>query len=381
MAALSLDTSEWHDLGRGSQAQYLPSGHLIYHAVGVREGELHAVAFDARKLALRGTPVSVMDSVFRAQDGGAAYFAVAQNGTLTFTPGGYARTLVRVDRNGRPTQLLDDRRGFRGPAVSPEGLRVAITIDPRPSQIWVYDLGRKSRIALATEGHNLSPVWTPDGRRIAYASDVPDAPPDLFWRAADAGTAGERLLARDGPQFPTSWSPDGRLLIFNDGVPNGYDIWVLPLNGTPRALIATQASELGGQLSPDGRWLAYQSNESGRFEVYVRPFPNVNDGKWAVSTVGGHRALWSRNGRELFYAVGSALMSVPVDARGPVFAAGTPELLFSGPFDTSYTNYAISADGAHFIMVDVDPNARPTQLHVVLNWAEEVRRLTGASRP
>ena len=371
IAALSLDSGEWRRLGPGSQAQYLPSGQIVYHAPGVREGELHVVTFDARRLALEGSPVAVMDSVFRAPDSGGAYFAAAQNGTLVFAPGGYARTVVRVDRNGRRTPLLEEHRGFRRPDVSPDGLRLAITIDPRPSQIWVYDILRQSRIALATEGPNLMPLWTPDGRRIAYASGLP---PDIFWRTADAGSPAERLLERDGPQYPTSWSADGRLLIFEEGARNAYDIWMLPIGDKPRPLIATPASELGGRLSPDGRWIAYHSNESGRFEVSVRPFPAVGDGKWTISTSGGQHALWSPDGTELFYVVGSSVMRVGIDGKGSVLKAGTPELLFSGPFDIGYTNYALSGDGAHFIMVEVDPEARQTQLSVVVNWGEELKR-------
>jgi serine/threonine-protein kinase len=377
IAVLSLATGDWRVLGRGSQAQFLPPGHLIYHAHSVREGELHALAFDAETLSPRGAPVSVLDGVFRAPDAGAVYFAVAQNGTLTFTPGGYARSLVLVDRHGRRTPLLDERSGFRHPAVSPDGQRVAVTIDPRPSQIWVYDVARKSRLALATDDHNLSPLWSQDGRRILYTSG---GPPDIFSRAADAGTPAERLLTREGPQYPTAWTADGQL-IFHDGVPNGYDIWILPPGGTPRPLIVTAASELGARLSPDGRWLAYHSNESGRFEVYVRPFPNVNDGKWTISTSGGQQAQWSRDSGELFYAIGSSIMSVRVGSRGSALDAGRPELLFSGPFDTSYTNYTMSHDGTRFVMIEVDPEARPTFLHVVMNWATEVERLAGVPRP
>jgi len=370
IAALSLDTLQWRQVGPGSQAQYLPPGFLIYHAIGVREGELHAVAFDSTSLATSGTPFAVLDSVLRAPDAGAAYFGVAPSGTLIFAPGGYARSLVQVDRNGRRTPLLDDRRGFRRPELSPDGSKVAVTIDPRPSQIWVYDIVRKSRIAITTQGHSLGSPWTPDSQRVAFTTDG-----DIFWRAADAGSPAERLLARDGPQYPTSWSADGRLLVFDDGVPNGYDIWLLPLQGEPRPLLATPASELSGQLSPDGRWLAYQSNESGRYEVYVRPFPEVRGGKWTISTSGGQRPLWSRDGTELFYLVGSSVMRVAIDARGGTeFRPGAPQELFSGPFDTSGMNYSISIDGKHFVMVEPDPNARPTQLNVVQNWADEVAR-------
>ena len=377
IAALSLDSGQWRRLGPGSQAQYLPSGQIVYHAGSIREGELQAVTFNARTLAVEGTPVTVMDGVFRAPDAGGAFFAAAQNGTLVFAPGGHARTLVRVDRNGRRTPLLDERRGFRRPNISPDGLKVAVTIDPRPSQIWVYDLARQSRIALATEGPNIMPLWTPDGRRIAYASGTVT---DIFWRTADGGSPAERLLAREGPQYPTSWSADGRLLIFEEGSRNVYDIWVLPIGGEPRPLIATPASELGGQLSPDGRWLAYHSNESGRFEVYVRPFPTVGERKWTISTSGGQHALWSRDGTELFYVVGSSVLRVGIDGRGPELKAGRPELLFSGPFDITYTNYTVSRDGTHFVMVEVDPDARPTHVSVVVNWVEEVKQLAASRK-
>ncbi|HUP21043.1 MAG TPA: adenylate/guanylate cyclase domain-containing protein, partial [Gemmatimonadota bacterium] len=179
LVVLSLDTGTWRQLGRGSQAQYVPPGHLVFHSPGVKEGELQAVRFDVERLAIRGEPVSVLDGVFRSENGGGAYFAVAKSGALVFAGGGHARTLVRVDRNGRRAPLLDDRRGFRYPRVSPDGRRVAVTIDPRPSQIWIYDLERGSGLPLATDGHNLIPVWTPDSQRVAYTSND-----EMYWRVA-----------------------------------------------------------------------------------------------------------------------------------------------------------------------------------------------------
>ena len=370
LVVLSRDTGEWRRLGVGSQARYLPSGHLLYHADSVREGELHAVRFDPATLAIGGTPVTVMNDVFRAQNGGAAFFAVAQNGTLVFTGGGYARRLVRVDRNGRRTPLLDERRGFRHPNVSPDGRHVALTVDPRPSQIWVYDLARRAGIPLATENHNLSVAWSADGRRVTYTSRG-----DMFWRDADASGPPERLLARERAQYATSWARDGTRLFFNDtSISTGVDIWVLPRGGDPHAVLATPANEGDAQLSADGRWLAYRSDESGRVEVYVRPFPDVMRGKWTISTAGGEQPKWSSTGRELFYAAGSALMRVPIEIRHGQFSAGSPELLFDGPFDTAYTRFAVLPDGTGFVMVEVDPHARPTQIQVVVNWIEDLKR-------
>lgn len=369
LVALSLDTGTWRKIGEGFQAQYLSSGHLIFHAPGVREGELQAVAFDTTRRAFAGAPSSVLSGVFRAENGGGAYFAVAQNGTLVFARGSHARTLVRVDRNGRRTPLLNERRGYRMPAVSPDGRRIVVTIDPRPSQIWVYDLARQAGIPLATEGHNLGPIWTPDGRRVTYTSRG-----EMYSRTADGSSEAQRLLLRPLPQYPGAWSRDGRHIVFGEDTAAGSDIWLKSADEDARALIATGAVENSPRLSPDDRWLAYTSDESGRPEVYVRPFPNVGDGRWMVSTEGGAFPVWSRSGSELFYVNRATIMAVAVEARGETFAAQTPEALFSGPFETGSPQFDVTPDGRHFIMVEADPDARPTQIQVIANWMEEIRR-------
>jgi serine/threonine-protein kinase len=381
LVVLSLDTRRWQRIGEGFQAQYIPTGHLMFHAPGVREGELQAVGFDVERLVVNGSPRAVVDGVFRSQGAGGAYFAVA-GGHLVFARGGHARTLVRVDRNGRRTALLDERRGFRIPRISPDGRHVAVTIDPRPSQVWVYDLARRSGVPLATEGHSMSPVWTADGRRVTYASNAgrADADGDLYWRAADAGRAAQQVLALDRWQHPYSWSSDGRILIFGSDHPASRgDIWMLTSDGKPQQLIVSRAQEIAPRLSPDDRWLAYASDESGRMEVYVRPFPNIDGGKWLISRAGGSWPVWSPTGRELYYVDGSVMMSVAVDTA-PIFRAGSPERLFTGPFETGSPQFDISPDGASFIMVEADPDARPTQIHLVLNWVEELKRYAGASR-
>ena len=192
IAVLSLDTGEWRELGPGSQAQFLAPGHLVYHAIGVREGELHAAAFDIERRTLSGTPVSVLENIFRAPDNGAAYFSVAQNGTVVFARGGYGRTLVGVDRGGQRTPLVDERRGYRMPAVSPDGRSVAMTIDPRPSQVWVYDIPRKS----GSRWQSMTTASRRCGRRTGVAS--PTARTHLrtsYWRPADASAPAERCCS------------------------------------------------------------------------------------------------------------------------------------------------------------------------------------------
>ena len=126
-------------------------------------------------------------------------------------------------------------------------------------------------------------------------------------------------------------------------------------------------------FSPDGRWLAYVSDESGREEIYVRPFPDIDAGRWQVSTGGGTQPLWARNGRELFYRNGSQMMAVDITAE-PTFNPGNPRLLFRGEYMSAPNpgaNYDVTSDGQRFLMVQTTESEQaPTQINVALNWFE-----------
>jgi eukaryotic-like serine/threonine-protein kinase len=370
LIAVSLETGASRSIGPGSQAQYLPSGHLVFHAPHVREGEVQAVGFDLERLGFRGEPVSVLDGLFRSENSGGLHFAVARSGDLIFSRGGWVRTVVSVDRYGRRTSLLDERRGFRLPRVSPDGRRLAVAIDPRPSQLWVFDLVRRTGIQIAD---SLGSAWMPDSQRLTFAFRR-----EIYWRRADGGAPAERLFVREGGDTPLDWSRDGHTLVFNDTTTSRFDIWMWRRGEQPRALIATPAHELTARLSADGRWLAYQSDESGRQEIYIRPFPNVDGGKWLVSRGGGLSPAWAPTGRELYYLNGSTLMAVQIrPGAGLALDVGAPTPLFEGPFDVSANNFDVAPDGT-FVMIEGDPSARHTQIDVVLNWAEDFRRRLAA---
>lgn len=366
IAFRSMQTGEWRVLGPGDQPRYLSSGYLVYHAPHLKEGELQAVQFDAARGTLLGQPFAVMDGVFRAAGAGGIYFDVSRSGTLVFAPGGLAHTLVRVDRKGRRTPLSEDRRGFRFPRISPDGRRVAVTIDPRPSQIWVYDIERHSRLSLVSTGHSIGSVWTKDGRRIAYSAG------GTKWRAADGSGAAEQLSEFN---YPSDFTRDGRLLVDEATAANGVDLRIVTPGGPSDTLLATRANEFDARVSPDERWFAYVSDESGRSEVYVRRFPSTSEGKWIVSTSGGHSPAWSPDGREIFYMTGTTLMAASASLHGTSLTVGAPVALFSGPFDTTQDkSFDVFPDGSGFVMVEVDSDTRPTRLNVVLNWLDELKR-------
>ena len=370
---LSLESGEWKLLGDGGHARYAPPGYLIYY--DETRGGLQAVAFDVARLEVLGSPVSVVDSVYRAPSVGAPFFEVSLTGSLVYLSGGLDRSLMWVDRRGQGSPAVDERRGFRFPALSPDGTKVAVNIDPRPSELWVYDLERGTRIQLAGGTHRvlggvspLSPLWSPDGGRLVFSA----VGANLYWMPADGSSDAEALVVSDHRKYPYSWSSDGRFLTYQElHSTTGADIWVLPLDGnrTPEPFLVTPASEAYLRFSPNGRWVAYISAESGRSEVYVRPFPGPA-GAIPISTDGGTLPVWSADGRELYYRNGDTMMVVTVNT-GAIFAAGTPEVLFNGAYNNINNDYDVSADG-RFLMVRPDPNATADRLQVVLNWVEEL---------
>jgi serine/threonine-protein kinase len=142
-----------------------------------------------------------------------------------------------------------------------------------------------------------------------------------------------------------------------------------------RPLLQEKYSEWEPKISPDGRWMAYVSEESGKSEVYVRPFPDVNKGKWQVSTSGGRDPLWSPDGRGLFYRNGDSVMAVAVQTE-PTFNPGKTEALFQGKY-TSY--WDISHDGKRFLMLKEPQSTAsggegPRKINIVLNWFEELKQ-------
>lgn len=173
-----------------------------------------------------------------------------------------------------------------------------------------------------------------------------------------------------------SFSRDGKYLAYEvSTLKTGHDIRILPLSGDRKAQpFATEPfNEWGPQFSPDGRWISYGSDESGRAEIYVRPFPGPG-GKVQISTEGGDRALWSRDGSEIFYRDGGKLMAVPVDLRRG-FAPGTPHLLWEGNYFASGHYFDVMPGGKEFLFVKemARPHGR-IEINVVLNWFEELKR-------
>jgi eukaryotic-like serine/threonine-protein kinase len=375
----SLATGERHNLVQeATHPRFASSGHLIY----AQGASLVAAPFDSQQLTVTGAGVPVVEGVLTSTATGAAQYSVSATGSLVYVPGNAVSAqsrLVWVTRNGTEQPISAPVRAYIFPRISPDGGRVAVDIREQESQVWLYDLIRGTLTRLTFEGSlSLSAVWAPEGKRLAVQSNK-GGPLNIFWEPADGSSGLERLTTSESLQFPVSWSRDGQLLTFAEIDPNsGYDIWVLRLSDRKaQPFLRTPFNESVPQFSPDAHWLAYVSDESGRWEIYVQPYPGPG-GKWQISTDGGMEPVWNPNGRELFYRSGDEMMAVDITTQ-PSFNAGKPRILFEGRYEhtpATGPNYDISPDGQRFLMLKPNEQevAAPTQINVVLNWFEELKR-------
>ena len=366
-------------LDADAAAAYLAPGYLLF----VRQATLYAQRFDVSTLELVAEPFAVAEGVMADAGASQVALSVADAGQIAYRLGTAAvqSQLVWYDRAGRQLGNLGDRRSppLRSPSMSPDGRRVAFYMSTDGNtDVWLLDADRgvPSRFTFDAAFDN-SPLWSPDGTSLVFASSRGGVL-DLYRKGvAAAGGAEELLFASPSNKVPTDWSRDGRFVLYRTTLATGFDVLALSLSdgGPPVSVATTGFEEREAQFSPDGKWVAYQSNESGRFEIYVQPFP-TSGGKSLVSTGGGAQVRWRADGRELFYlSFDNRLMAVPVElgADGQSVAVGTPAALFQAnplggavaPVDT--TQYVVSPDGQQFLFNGVAETA-PSAITILANW-------------
>ena len=377
-----------------TDGRYVAPSHIVF----VRESLLMAAPFDLDRLAVTGNPFALEEDVLMADgsggpaaNSGAAQFDVSRSGTLVFATGGFypaaPSRMVWVDRSGRVEPIHTTTGAFTRPRLSPDGRRAAVTLRPasraEPAGVYIADLARGALTPL-TRGGEWGPLWSADGSHVLFQQD------DGMGRVrADGSAPIERL--HESEAYPQTVTSDGATLLFHKtSSDSGANVWIMSPDGdrSPRPLLNTPANEAWAELSPDNKWLAYGSDSSGRFEVYVQPFPGPGQ-REQISYGGADSPLWSRNGRELFFMSRGDVPGVErvhaVDVTpGVPFKSGTPRVLFQGRFGRTGapTAYDVSPDGSRFLMVEhLDPPSQPvTQMRLVLNWFEELRRAQSLSQ-
>jgi eukaryotic-like serine/threonine-protein kinase len=390
IVAQSLKTGERKRLlAGGSDARYLPTGHLVYALAGT----LFAVAFDAARLEVIGGSVPVVEGVRRSPGAtsGAAQYDVSATGTIVYMPGPASsarQEIVLADRKGTTEPLKLAAGPYEVPRMSPDGKRIAFsTENEKEAIVWTYDVsGTSQATRLTYDGKNRYPVWSADSRRVTFQSDR-EGDLGIFWQAADGTGAVERLTKPNPGEShePESWSPKtNRFLLFHVRKGSDVSLWVLSMPEkkiSPFGAVTSVLSPTGAVFSPDGRWVAYTSTSSTRTTVYVQPFP-ATGAKYELPQRGSdvpHEVAWSANGGELFYNPRAGGFEVVTVTTHPTFAFGNP-VAIPRPFNlgppTARRTYDVTPDGKILGTAPVGAAAATTSthVHVVLNWFEELRQ-------
>ena len=110
----------------------------------------------------------------------------------------------------------------------------------------------------------------------------------------------------------------------------------------------------------------------------MKPYDSTAPGR-QISVDGGTAPVWAPDGREVYYRNGDEMMAVGITTV-PTLSAGTPHLLFEGSYFASGNGgvrrtHDLSPDGQRFVMIQDEAPSTVTQIHVVPNWTEELKRL------
>ena len=389
---LSLKTHQWKTVLRGGHfGRYLPSGHLAY----INGGTMFVIPFNPAQLEVRGAPQPVLEDLASNPVEGFGQFTYSQTGTFVYSAGKASNPtwqMAWLDGSGKLKPIVATPGVYYTPHVSPDGTRLAFAVRTAgKNDIWVYDLERANMSRITTTGqNNRSPVWTPDGRHLAFMCEPPGGQ-GICWIRSDGVGETDLLIQNQLRPGVFSFSPDGKRLAFwqsRNTTTYERDIWILPLDltdsdhpkpGEPKRFMSTPFTELHPVFSPDGRWIAYSSDASGAFEIYVRPFPGPG-GQWQVSVGGGYVPMWPKDGRLFYETNDHRFMVVDYTVSGDSFRPGKPRLWSNTQvmgFGLVH-NVSMAPDGKRVVVFPrpemAEEQKGPVQVTFLLNFFDYLRR-------
>ena len=244
--------------------------------------------------------------------------------------------------------------------------------------LWVLDLDRGGVGSPITFDpyDERDPIWSPDGRYVAFTSMRSDS--QNLYRTFLAGEEEPELLmqSKEGNLHTEDWSDNGRFIAYLEEAGTRNAIGILPLldDQTPIPVVQGKFDYDEPKFSPDGKWMAYISNETNQNEVYIRPLEGEGEKK-RISNGGGGQPQWRGDGKELFYlALDGSMMAVEI--RGEQFAPGTPEFLFKTDVIVvpHLDQYAVTDDGQRFIFLTTGQASGVSSINFVVKWFEELKQ-------
>ena len=384
----------------GTDARYLPTGHLIYFL----GGNLLAVPFDLMQLAVTGRPAPVVEGVrFSNNDlTGTAQFSISRAGTLVYVPTATtgapsaSTTVTIVDSSGGGMPLPLPANPYVSARVSPDGKQLAVgTDDGKEANIWVYDLSGKAALTrLTLSGRNLYPVWSGDSKRILFQSDR-EKDLAVFWQLADGTGRAERLTKPEpgNSHLPESWLPGQQKFSYRDA--KSEDIWIHSMESKDDKkdaplIVVPGSNQYDSTFSPDGHWIAYRSREAGKAGIYVEPYPTtgaryllgVNENiAWAPA--------WAPDSKSVYFHRQAAgqLHAFALQIQPTFQHLNTVDFPINQfRHQQNYRMYDVLPDGNHFVVIRnaqqgiaTATAASPPEIKVVINWFEDLKKL--AARP
>jgi Tol biopolymer transport system component len=353
-------------------AEFAPPDWLLY----VRDGTLMAQRFDVKRLTLVGEPVPLVNDIYMSTANSLAGFSLSRTGVLVYRPGGAAgRQLQWVDRSGNVLSRIGSAGEFRNVSLSPDGRVMAVHRPDNGGDIWLTDLERGTETRFTVDpAIDDNPVWTPDGKRVAFVSNRDGGIFNIYLKSAGGIGTEELLLKTVAHKRLGGWTPDGAYLLYDEvGEQTNRDIWMMPMAGRrqPIKVIGGPFNEDEPSVSPDGRWIAYSSDESGTYQIYVQAFPK-GDRKWRVSSAPTtvRHPRWSRDGKELFFDVTGRMAVVRMTPSPDGIVAGAEQRLFFGLLNLPPHNYDLGPDGTRILAI-LSPQGAGVEappLRVVTNW-------------
>jgi len=377
---VNIETGERKNIIKGSSsAKYINTGQIIYS----KSGTLYAVPFDLDNLELKGQPVPVVEGVNGDITSGSMHYSISENGTLTYIPGqveGGSRTLELI--NSKEEKIIDlPPKNYMEPKMSPGGNELALVVrEGVEFNIYIFNIERKSLRKFTFGGQNRTPTWSADGKKIIYMKVLPGIGSGIYIKNADGSNAEEEVFRHKERMYIDGWSKDKSTVIVQSlSGTKQTDIYYLTLGSekTLHEFLSTSNDEWTSSLSSDGRWLAYISSESGTYQAYIQSFPEKG-GKWQISVNGASAVAWAPDLKTVYFESNSVIYGVPIAVSNTI-TLGTPTEIVRGlsllPVDSGHI-FDITPDSKYIITTKPAAGNKNQRLIVVVNWFDELKKLT-----